>query len=99
MTQKAKTATAAGTAAVQPEQAAAAAPAPKRKRDRSKRPTVPQASPLEASELCARRVEELVALLRGRAADLLDAQRSKPTRWDYFAALTKLEAQLRELIG
>ena len=73
---------------------------PKRKRARAKRVSEDTLTrPLDASQLCAERINALVLRLQARAQTLLASQQAKPDRWDYFAGLADLEARLARLLG
>lgn len=101
-TEKPSTTTAA-TAPVVPLPTATPQTAPdkkKRVRNRSKAPVaIPGGpGPVSASESAAVRIDELLTGLRARRDSLLEAQREKPQRWEYFAALADLEERLRRVL-
>ena len=70
-------------------------PARARKR---KRPAKSSATAVSAAEGAARRVEGLVTAVQERVACLLEAQRAKPDRWQYFASIAELEDRLRQAL-
>jgi hypothetical protein len=80
-----------------PAEPVAAPKKPARKRKREREGGAPSA--VSAAESAARRIDALLASIRERSTELVDAQRSSPGRWQHFAQLAAIEDRLRSALA